>query len=156
MQSIADLTKPESRPLWISSDLRRTRSRIDCEDYDSPVSGPPSYLPHSDRLLPSKIKGRHAPRYLLSVGYERRGSCWRSILVAGVLLDGLLRSYTPCHRVTVPSKTMSSSSSSSSSTPMNKYWIPHLDIHKRVITREIQFHLGPQATVRPYTREVRT
>lgn len=42
-----------------------------------------------------------------------------------------------------------------SSPPMNKYWIPLLEIHKKVITQEIQFHLGPDATVRPYTREVR-
>ncbi|KAK3403199.1 hypothetical protein B0T20DRAFT_344463 [Sordaria brevicollis] len=36
---------------------------------------------------------------------------------------------------------------------MNKYWIPHLDIHKKVITQELQYYLGPQATVRPFTRE---
>jgi len=36
---------------------------------------------------------------------------------------------------------------------MNKYWIPHLDIHKRVITQELQYYLGPQATVRPFTRD---
>lgn len=41
-----------------------------------------------------------------------------------------------------------------SPTPMNKYWIPSQDIHKKVITQEIQYQLGPQATVRPYTREV--
>ncbi|RCI09064.1 hypothetical protein L249_5105 [Ophiocordyceps polyrhachis-furcata BCC 54312] len=46
---------------------------------------------------------------------------------------------------------MSSSSSSSSSSSMNRYWIPYLDIHRKVITQELQFHLGPQATVRPYT-----
>lgn len=40
-----------------------------------------------------------------------------------------------------------------SPTPMNKYWIPSQDIHKKVITQEIQYQLGPQATVRPYTRE---
>ncbi|RDA93630.1 hypothetical protein CP533_4917 [Ophiocordyceps camponoti-saundersi (nom. inval.)] len=39
----------------------------------------------------------------------------------------------------------------SSSSSMNRYWIPYLDIHKKVITQELQFHLGPQATVRPYT-----
>lgn len=39
------------------------------------------------------------------------------------------------------------------SPPMNKYWIPHLDIHKKVITQELQYYLGPDATVRPYTRE---
>lgn len=37
---------------------------------------------------------------------------------------------------------------------MNKYWIPHLDIHKKVITQELQYYLGPEATVRPFTREV--
>ena len=38
---------------------------------------------------------------------------------------------------------------------MNKYWIPHLDIHKKVIQSELQYYLGPEATVRPFTREVR-
>ncbi len=37
---------------------------------------------------------------------------------------------------------------------MNKYWIPHLDIHKKVITQELQYYLGPDATVRSFTREV--
>ena len=37
---------------------------------------------------------------------------------------------------------------------MNKYWIPHLDIHKKVITQELQYYLGPEATVRSFTREV--
>ncbi|KAK0616053.1 hypothetical protein B0T17DRAFT_497074 [Bombardia bombarda] len=41
----------------------------------------------------------------------------------------------------------------SSSSSMNKFWIPHLDIHKKVITQELQYYLGPQATVRPFTRE---
>ncbi|KAI0471234.1 hypothetical protein F4859DRAFT_522490 [Xylaria cf. heliscus] len=40
-----------------------------------------------------------------------------------------------------------------SSAPMNKYWIPHLDINKKVITQELQYYLGPEATVRPYTRQ---
>ncbi|KAH7148683.1 hypothetical protein EDB81DRAFT_933094 [Dactylonectria macrodidyma] len=40
-----------------------------------------------------------------------------------------------------------------SSSSMNKYWIPHLDIHKKVITQELQYYLGPEATVRPYTLE---
>lgn len=38
---------------------------------------------------------------------------------------------------------------------MNKYWIPHLDIHKKVITAELQYYLGPEATVRPFTKDVR-
>ncbi|KAM7216298.1 hypothetical protein V8F06_008317 [Rhypophila decipiens] len=42
---------------------------------------------------------------------------------------------------------------SSSTSSMNKYWIPHLDIHKKVITQELQYYLGPQATVRPFTRD---
>ncbi|KAI1284162.1 hypothetical protein F5Y07DRAFT_394094 [Xylaria sp. FL0933] len=33
-----------------------------------------------------------------------------------------------------------------SSAPMNRYWIPHLDINKKVITQELQCYLGPQAT----------
>jgi hypothetical protein len=37
----------------------------------------------------------------------------------------------------------------------NRYWIPNFDINKKVITQEIQYYLGPDATVRPYTREVR-
>ncbi|KAI1344883.1 hypothetical protein F5Y15DRAFT_410577 [Xylariaceae sp. FL0016] len=40
-----------------------------------------------------------------------------------------------------------------SSTVMNRYWIPHFDINKKVITAELQYYLGPEATVRPYTRE---
>ncbi|KAH8671285.1 hypothetical protein BX600DRAFT_509967 [Xylariales sp. PMI_506] len=36
---------------------------------------------------------------------------------------------------------------------VNRYWIPHLDIHKKVITQELQYYLGPDATVRSYTRE---
>ncbi|KAH8653950.1 hypothetical protein BGZ60DRAFT_496306 [Tricladium varicosporioides] len=35
----------------------------------------------------------------------------------------------------------------------NSYWIPNLDIHKKVITQELQFYLGPESSVRPYTRE---
>ncbi|EAQ90753.1 hypothetical protein CHGG_02688 [Chaetomium globosum CBS 148.51] len=41
----------------------------------------------------------------------------------------------------------------SSSSSMNKYWIPHLDIHKKVITQELQYYLGPEATVRSFTRD---
>ncbi|KAI2640076.1 hypothetical protein GGS21DRAFT_487817 [Xylaria nigripes] len=33
-----------------------------------------------------------------------------------------------------------------SSAPMNRYWIPHLDIDKKVITQELQCYLGPEAT----------
>ncbi|KAH8821112.1 hypothetical protein F5884DRAFT_850355 [Xylogone sp. PMI_703] len=40
-----------------------------------------------------------------------------------------------------------------SSGEKNRYWIPNLDINKKVITQEIQYFLGPEATVRPYTRE---
>ena len=36
----------------------------------------------------------------------------------------------------------------------NRYWIPNFDINKKVITQEIQYYLGPEATVRPYTRDV--
>lgn len=43
-----------------------------------------------------------------------------------------------------------------SSSYMNKYWIPSLDIHKKVITQELQLYLGPEATVRPFTRDVRS
>lgn len=38
---------------------------------------------------------------------------------------------------------------------MNKYWIPRLDIHKKIITEELPYLLGPEATVRPYTNDVR-
>lgn len=41
----------------------------------------------------------------------------------------------------------------SSSAPLNKYWIPRHDILKKVITQELQCYLGPDATVRPFTRE---
>lgn len=37
---------------------------------------------------------------------------------------------------------------------MNKYWIPHKDIHKKVIMTHIQFYLGADATVRSYTKDV--
>lgn len=37
---------------------------------------------------------------------------------------------------------------------MNRYWIPQWDIHKRVITQQLPYYLGPQATVRPFTYEV--
>lgn len=40
------------------------------------------------------------------------------------------------------------------SSSLNRYWIPHLDIHRKIITQELQYHLGPQAMVRPYTLEV--
>ncbi|KAI0171250.1 hypothetical protein BJ166DRAFT_217787 [Pestalotiopsis sp. NC0098] len=43
--------------------------------------------------------------------------------------------------------------STMSSDSVNRYWIPHIDIHKRVITQELQYYLGPDATVRPFTRE---
>ncbi|KAI1439176.1 hypothetical protein GGR50DRAFT_690529 [Xylaria sp. CBS 124048] len=42
---------------------------------------------------------------------------------------------------------------SSSAPMMNRYWIPHHDIDKKVITQELQCYLGPEATVRPYTRQ---
>ncbi|KAH9204854.1 hypothetical protein DL95DRAFT_398201 [Leptodontidium sp. 2 PMI_412] len=45
------------------------------------------------------------------------------------------------------------SSSDKYSGEKNRYWIPNLDINKKVITREIQYYLGPESTVRPYTRE---
>ncbi len=41
------------------------------------------------------------------------------------------------------------------SSSMNQYWLPNQDIHKKVITQELQYYLGPDATVRPFTREVR-
>jgi hypothetical protein len=37
---------------------------------------------------------------------------------------------------------------------MNRYWLPNLEINKKVITQELQFYLGPDAHVRPYTRDV--
>jgi hypothetical protein len=41
-----------------------------------------------------------------------------------------------------------------SSGEKNLYWIPNLDINKKVIIQEIQYYLGPESSVRPYTREV--
>jgi len=35
---------------------------------------------------------------------------------------------------------------------MNRYWLPNIEINKKVITQELQFYLGPDAQVRPYTR----
>lgn len=43
----------------------------------------------------------------------------------------------------------------SSSSEMNQYWYSNVDIHRKVITQDLQYYLGPQATVRPYTFEVR-
>ncbi|KAI1251089.1 hypothetical protein MGN70_008150 [Eutypa lata] len=40
-----------------------------------------------------------------------------------------------------------------SSSSLNRYWIPQMDINRKVITQELQYYLGPDATVRPYTRE---
>lgn len=40
-----------------------------------------------------------------------------------------------------------------SSDRLNRYWLPNLEINKKVITQELQFHLGPEANVRPYTRD---
>ncbi|KAL1902674.1 hypothetical protein Sste5346_001116 [Sporothrix stenoceras] len=45
------------------------------------------------------------------------------------------------------------SSPPSYSQGMNKYWIPHKDIHKKVIMTHIQFYLGADATVRSYTKD---
>ncbi|CCD49827.1 hypothetical protein BofuT4_P095350.1 [Botrytis cinerea T4] len=39
------------------------------------------------------------------------------------------------------------------SSQLNRYWIPNFDINKRVITKEIQYYLGPESTLRPYTRD---
>jgi hypothetical protein len=39
---------------------------------------------------------------------------------------------------------------------MNTYWIPNADIHKKVITKEIQYYLGPDSEARPYEHEART
>jgi hypothetical protein len=36
----------------------------------------------------------------------------------------------------------------------NQYWIPNIDINKKVIIKEIQYYLGPESTARPYTRDV--
>lgn len=38
---------------------------------------------------------------------------------------------------------------------MNRYWIPNIGIHRKVLTHDLQYYLGPQATVRPFTRNVR-
>ncbi|TVY22258.1 hypothetical protein LHYA1_G009039 [Lachnellula hyalina] len=39
-----------------------------------------------------------------------------------------------------------------SSAEKNQYFITNVDINKKVITQEIQYYLGPESTVRPYTR----
>ncbi len=39
---------------------------------------------------------------------------------------------------------------------MNKYRISHQNIHKKIITAEIQYHLGPQASIRPFAKDVRS
>ncbi|KAL2073637.1 hypothetical protein VTL71DRAFT_10963 [Oculimacula yallundae] len=45
------------------------------------------------------------------------------------------------------------SSSMSAATDKNRYWIPSVDINKKVITADIQYYLGPEATVRAYTQD---
>jgi len=45
-------------------------------------------------------------------------------------------------------------SATGTSAEKNRYWIPNLEINKKVITQRIQYYLGPESTVRPYTREV--
>jgi len=40
-----------------------------------------------------------------------------------------------------------------SSNNYNKYWVAIPDISRKVIVSEIQYYLGPEATVRPYARE---
>lgn len=37
---------------------------------------------------------------------------------------------------------------------LNRFWIPNFEIIKKVITKEIQYYLGPDSTVRPFTLEV--
>lgn len=37
---------------------------------------------------------------------------------------------------------------------MNQYWITSHQINKKVITSELQYYLGPDAHVRPYTKDV--
>jgi len=34
-----------------------------------------------------------------------------------------------------------------------RYWIPSFEINKKVITQELQYYLGSEATIRPNTRE---
>lgn len=36
---------------------------------------------------------------------------------------------------------------------MNKYWLPNMEINKKVITQELPYYLGPEAHVRPYTKD---
>jgi hypothetical protein len=37
---------------------------------------------------------------------------------------------------------------------MNQYWINGVNIDKRIIMKELQFYLGPQATIRHFMRDV--
>jgi hypothetical protein len=36
----------------------------------------------------------------------------------------------------------------------NQYWIPNFEINRKVITDEIQYYLGPDSSVRPYSHDV--
>jgi hypothetical protein len=38
---------------------------------------------------------------------------------------------------------------------MNTYWLSNLQISKKIITQDLQYYLGPDSHVRPYTRQVR-
>jgi len=40
-----------------------------------------------------------------------------------------------------------------SSDRMNRYWLPNVEINKKVITQELQYYLGPDSHVRPYTKD---
>lgn len=44
---------------------------------------------------------------------------------------------------------------SSSEASKKTYWIPNIDIHRKVIVAEIRYYLGPEASVRTYQNEVR-
>lgn len=75
------------------------------------------------------------PYISLMTTYNRR-----SLLENSVRRYRKLRYSTEAHlRIIFYLSTMSSDS-------VNRYWIPHIDIHKRVITQELQYYLGPDAT----------
>ncbi|ELQ41777.1 hypothetical protein OOU_Y34scaffold00255g75 [Pyricularia oryzae Y34] len=42
---------------------------------------------------------------------------------------------------------------SSSEASKKTYWIPNIDIHRKVIVAEIRYYLGPEASVRTYQNE---
>lgn len=40
------------------------------------------------------------------------------------------------------------------SAPVQEYWLPGYELSRQIVLRQIQYFLGPSATVRPYSYQV--